>query len=114
MAETALHAHLAARGAVHADDRGVVLPRRFGPDAAAEYAAVREASALADLGFRTVVVARGADRVGFLQGMLTNDVAALADGDGCPALLLTIQGRVTADVRVAAAADALLLDVDVR
>ena len=35
--------------------------------------------------------------------MLTNDVAALAPGDGCPALLLTIQGRVTADVRVARA-----------
>jgi hypothetical protein len=42
MIETALHAHLAARGAVHADDRGVALPRHFG-DPEAEYRALREA-----------------------------------------------------------------------
>jgi folate-binding protein YgfZ len=46
--------------------------------------------------------------------MLTNDVERLAPGAGCPALLLTIQGRVTADVRVAALPTELLLDVDVR
>src|SRR3989441_7138603 len=112
MAETALHAHLAARGAVHGDERGLALPRHFG-DPAAEYAALREGAALVDLGFRTVVRATGADRATFLQGMLTNDVASLAPGAGCPALLLTIQGRVTADVRVVALEDALLLDVDV-
>ena len=114
MLETALHSHLAARGARHTEERGVVLPRRFGDDPAAEYAALRESAALVDMGFRTPVRATGADRVTFLQGMLTNDVAALTPGAGCPALLLTIQGRITADVRVAALADALLLDVDVR
>ena len=113
MVDTALHRHLAACGAVLADDRGVELPRHFG-DPAAEYAALREQAALLDLGFRTLIRVVGADRVAFLQGMLTADVAALAPGGGCPALLLTIQGRVTADVRVAALADALLLDVDVR
>src|SRR5438445_4340656 len=113
MLETALHSHLAARGAVHAEDRGVVLPRRFGDDPAAEYAALREGAAVVDLGFRTVVRATGADRAAFLQGMLTNDVASLVPGTGCAALLLTIQGRVTADVRVVALEDALLLDVDV-
>src|SRR5438132_885699 len=104
---------LVARAATHADDRGVLLPRQFG-DAAGEYRALREGAALVDLGFRTVLHARGADRVTFLQGMLSNDVAALRPGDGCPALLLTIQGRVVADARVAATDDALLLDVDVR
>src|SRR5262245_43133902 len=73
MAETALHAHLAARGAVHADDRGVVLPRHFG-DVEAEYGALRKGAGIVDLGFRTLVHATGADRVSFLQGMLTNDV----------------------------------------
>ena len=111
--ETALHAHLAAAGAVHACDRGIVLPRHFG-DAAAEYAALRTGAAVVDLGFRTLVRATGADRVSFLQGMLSNDIAHLDVGAGCPALLLTIQGRITADVRVAALADELLLDVDVR
>jgi folate-binding protein YgfZ len=111
--ETALHAHLAAHGARHAEDRGILLPRDFG-DPAAEYAALRSGVALLDLGFRTVVRASGSDRVSFLQGMLTNDVAGLAPGRGCPALLLTIQGRVTADLRVAAVDDALLLELDVR
>lgn len=113
MIETALHARLANRGATYAEDRGVLLPRRFG-DPELEYRALRESAAVLDLGFRTVVRATGADRVGFLQGMLTNDVATLAPGENRPALLLTIQGRVTADVRVAATDDALLLDVDVR
>src|SRR5579884_1504460 len=108
MVDTALHRHLAAYGAVFADDRGVALPRHFG-DPAAEYAALREQAALLDLGFRTLVRAVGADRVAFLQGMLTADVAALAPGHGCPALLLTIQGRVTADVRVAALAEPVTL-----
>jgi folate-binding protein YgfZ len=114
MRQTALHAHLAARGAEHVDDRGVLLPRSFGADPAAEYAAVRSGAVLLDLGYRTVVRVVGTDRVTFLQGMLTNDVAGLVPGTGCAALLLTIQGRVTADVRVAALEEALLLEVDVR
>lgn len=113
MVETALHVHLATRGAIHADDRGVVLPRRFG-DAEAEYRALREGAAVVDLGFRTIVRASGADRTSFLQGMLTNDVTRAEAGRNLPALLLTIQGRVTADVRVTAVGDAFLLDVDVR
>src|SRR5262245_14936056 len=114
MVETALHAHLAAAGAVHVDDRGVLLPARFGDDAAGEYAALRESVAIVDLGFRTVLRATGPDRATFLQGMLTNEVARLAPGEGCLALLLTIQGRVTADVRVAVGAEEMLLDVDLR
>jgi len=113
MRQTALYAHLAAHSAVHEDDRGVLLPARFG-DPAAEYTALTRGVALVDLGFRTLVRITGADRTAFLQGMLTNDVASLAPGSGCPALLLTIQGRVTADVRVAVLDDAVVLDVDVR
>lgn len=113
MHETPLHAHLAARGAVHAEDRGVLLPRDFG-DAAEEYRTLRAGAAVVDLGYRTLVDATGPDAASFLQGMLTNDVARLAAGEGCPALLLTIQGRVTADVRVTALGDRLRLDVDRR
>jgi folate-binding protein YgfZ len=113
MAETALHAHLATHGAIHADDRGVALPRHFG-DAEAEYRALRAHAVVVDLGFRSIIRATGADRTSFLQGMLTNDVAYLAPDASVPALLLTIQGRVTADVRVSADGDAILLDVDVR
>src|SRR5437762_14172395 len=99
MRETALHAHLAARGAEHIPDRDVLLPRRF-TDPAAEYAALREGAALLDLGFRTIVRATGADRVGFLQGMLTNDVSSLVPGTGCPALQI---GRASCRERGATA-----------
>ena len=77
-----------------------------------EYGALRSHAGVYVLDDRVLVRATGADRAGFLQGMLTNDVERLRPGDGCAALLLTIQGRVVADVRVAAVADALLLDVD--
>jgi len=113
MERTPLHDHLAELGAVHRDDRGVLLPVSFG-DPATEYAALRTGVAVVDLGFRQVLQVTGADRVDFLQGMLTNDVARLGPGAGCPALMLTIQGRVTADLRVAVTADAVWLDVDRR
>ena len=45
---------------------------------------------------------------------LSNDVSPLAAGEGCPALLLTVQGRVTADLRLAALVDEMLLDCDLR
>jgi aminomethyltransferase len=77
-----------------------------------EYGALRSHAGVFALDDRVLVRATGTDRAGFLQGMLTNDVARLHPGDGCAALLLTIQGRVVADVRVAAVDDALLLDVD--
>ena len=37
---------------------------------------------------------RGGDRVRFLQGMLTADVAKLAPGEGCPAAMLTPKGKL--------------------
>ena len=53
----------------------------------------------------------GADAEDYLQRMLSNDVAALAVGDSCEALLLTPKGRVIAPMRVQrrAADDFLLL-----
>jgi tRNA-modifying protein YgfZ len=42
----------------------------------------------------------GPDAAEFLQGQVTNDVAALAPGDGCYALLLNPKGRIVADMRV--------------
>jgi folate-binding protein YgfZ len=77
-----------------------------------EYEALRTRAGVFALDDRVLVRATGADRVNFLQGMLTNDVATLRSGDGCAALLLTVQGRVVADVRVAAVDGAVLLDVD--
>ena len=56
----------------------------------------------------------GADRVRWLDGMLTNDVTTLApgrQGSGCPALLLTRTGRIVADPHVLALEAGFWLDV---
>jgi folate-binding protein YgfZ len=52
---------------------------------------------------RGVISVRGADRVRWTNGMVSNDVARLAPGpesSGCYALLLTAQGRIVADPHV--------------
>ncbi len=54
----------------------------------------------------------GKDRQSFLQGMVTNDVARLAPGQGCYAFLLDATGHVLADVRVLCLENSLLLDVE--
>ena len=51
----------------------------------------------------------GADRRSYLQGVLTNDIEALAPGTGCYAAMLTAQGRMIADMRVLELGDAVLL-----
>jgi tRNA-modifying protein YgfZ len=54
----------------------------------------------------------GADRRSYLQGLLTNDIAALIPGTGCYAAYLTAQGRMIADMRVFELGDALLVDLE--
>jgi folate-binding protein YgfZ len=53
----------------------------------------------------------GNDRRSYLQGILTNDVAALTRGTGCYSAMLTPQGRMIADMRVLELGDALLIDL---
>jgi tRNA-modifying protein YgfZ len=60
---------------------------------------------------RRVLAVSGADRAAWLQGLLTNDVSAMADGEVRYAAYLTPQGRMITDMNVAAQGDRLLLDV---
>lgn len=75
------------------------------------YDAARRGAAFVDLSARGRIVLEGADRASYLQGLLTNDVAALAPGEGCYSAWLTPQGRLTADMAVVNLGDELLLDV---
>jgi len=64
---------------------------------------------------REVVSVAGSDRVRWLNGMITNDVAALAPGptrSGCYAVLLTAQGRIVSDLQVLLRPDAFWLDLE--
>ena len=54
----------------------------------------------------------GRDRQSFLQGMVSNDIAALTPGSGCYAFMLQATGQVIGDMRVLCTPDYLLLDVE--
>ena len=60
---------------------------------------------------RAVLAITGADRAAWLQGLVTNDVAALAPGESRYAAYLTPQGRMITDLTVTARPDRLLLGV---
>jgi len=79
-------------------------------EAPADYVALRERAALVALPWLDRLAVVGGDRVDFLQGMLSNDVKKLVTGTGCPAVLLTEQGKVVADLTVLATEEAILLD----
>ena len=111
--KSTLSAWLESQGTPLTDDRGIELPSAF-TNAQDEYTAGCEKAGLIDLSFRTQVKRTGEDRADFLQGMLSNDIKALQPGDGCPATLLTEQGRIVADLRVYALESAILLDMDAR
>jgi folate-binding protein YgfZ len=98
-----------ANGAVFMERDGGSLVAHFG-GAAAEYRAVRSAVGLIDLSHRGLLQFTGADRVSFLQGMLSNDVKALKPFAGQYAAILTQQGKVIADARVLYSLNSVYLD----
>ena len=59
---------------------------------------------------RTILAVMGADRVEFLQGLVSNDVRRLGDGI-LWAALLTPQGKYLADFLLVGAPDRILIDV---
>jgi folate-binding protein YgfZ len=63
-------------------------------DTKAQYAAARGAVGLVDRRDWGVLEATGRDRTAFLNALLSNDVKALAAGQGCAATLLDVHGKV--------------------
>jgi folate-binding protein YgfZ len=54
----------------------------------------------------------GPDRVRYLNGQVTNDVAVLAPGRACYAAVTTAKGRMVGDLFIGAGPEALYLDFD--
>jgi folate-binding protein YgfZ len=75
------------------------------------YQAARERAASLERTDRGRIVVSGSDRRSYLHGLLTNDVASLAAGQGCYAAYLTPQGRMIADLFVYELGDVVLLTV---
>ena len=76
--------------------------------------AVRRSSGWFRLRERALLEVSGGDRVRWLNGMLSNDVAQLESGgasSGCYALLLTPRGRIVADLHVLQRGDVFWLEL---
>src|SRR5947209_430935 len=108
-----LEASHARAGASVREQDGCLVPAHYG-DARAEYDAVRggEGAGLFDLSSRGRVRVSGGEAVQFLNGMLTNDVARLADGAWMHAAFPNPQGRLLASARVFRRGDAYLFDTE--
>jgi folate-binding protein YgfZ len=61
---------------------------------------------------RELIVATGADRIRFLHGLVTGNVAGQAAGQGCRAALLTPKGQVVSDMRILVSPDDVRIVVD--
>lgn len=80
-------------------------------DNSSGYEALRRGAGLPDRTDTGRILVTGADRRSYLQGLLTNDIAALTPGTGCYAVMLTAQGRMMTDMRVLELGDSVLLDL---
>src|SRR3954452_8958406 len=75
------------------------------------YDAARSSAVVVDRSGEGRLRLTGPDRVTWLQGLLTNDIAALQPGQGCYAAYLTPQGRMIDDLHVYEMGDVMLLAV---
>src|SRR6185436_2121843 len=70
------------------------------PEIDAQYRELREGAGLLDRSERAALEVRGPDAAEFLQGQVTNDVAAFEVGEGGYAAMLNPKGRMLADMRI--------------
>jgi folate-binding protein YgfZ len=78
---------------------GPPYPPAFG-SVEEEYWALKESAGLMDLSHRGRLIVRGKDAARLLQGMVSNDVKALASGRGMEAFFLDVQGHIQSDARI--------------
>lgn len=102
----ALHA---ARGARFRQVHGHRVPAVFS-SVHAEYQALQEGAGLLDICWRSRLRISGRDRKRWLQGQVTQDVAALQAGEGTYSAVLTPQGRMVAEVHIYDLGDVLFLE----
>ena len=68
--------------------------------ATSQYELVTEAVGMADRSERAKFLVRGSEAADFLQGQVSNDVEALAPGQGCYATILNTKGKLRTDLRI--------------
>ena len=90
---------------------GAASAAQFG-NPQAELAALDAGCGVYDLGFRAKVALTGADRVRWLNGMVTNNIRDLATGHGVYAFLLNPQGHILGDLYAYNRGDQIVIDTE--
>src|SRR5579863_2602171 len=91
--------------------RGAVTATRFA-DPQAELEALYCGCGVYDLGYRTQISLTGADRVRWLNGMVTNNIRDLPVGHGVYAFLLNPQGRILGDLYAYNRGESIVVETD--
>jgi folate-binding protein YgfZ len=86
-----------------------LTPRVF-DGLAGEMDSLLHSAGVSDLGWRGKILVTGSDRLRWLNGMVSNTVQSLPDGEGNYSFLLSVQGRIQGDGYVYRRAGDLLLD----
>ncbi len=76
------------------------MPEAVTVEIDAQYRQLREECGVLDRSDRGKLLVTGSEAAEYLQGQLTNDIEALAPGEGCYAALLDRKGHMQADMRV--------------
>ena len=112
MGQTALQVHGEGLGAASvAEYRGATTAARFS-DPQTEFAALRGGCGVYDLGFRAKISLTGSDRVRWLNGMVTNNIRDLAEGQGAYAFPLNPQGHILGDLYAYNFGTSITVDTD--
>jgi aminomethyltransferase len=111
MGLTALQEKAGVLGAAVGEYRGATTAVRFS-DPQAEFGALRSGCGVYDLGYRVKISLTGADRVRWLNGMVTNSIRDLAVGQGVYAFLLNPQGHILGDLYAYNRGDSIVVDTD--
>jgi folate-binding protein YgfZ len=111
--QTPLLAHLGADqpGLAAVSFRGALTVGRFA-GVKPELAAITGSAGVFDLGYRSFVKITGSDQIRWLNGMVTNTITGLEEGQRNYNFLLNAQGRILGDATIYRFSDHLLLETD--
>ncbi len=98
-------------GALFRKEAGWEVPAGYGT-LDVEVTAVRDAAGVLDLSDRAKVRVRGADRLTFLDGLMTADLKVLQPGWSAYGLVLDEASHVLGDLRVTALEDSFVMDIE--
>jgi tRNA-modifying protein YgfZ len=80
--------------------------------ATSEYELAKSSAVVVDRSNRGRLILTGSDVADFLQGQVSNDVEALAPGEGCYATVLNHKGKLRTDLRILRGDDWFWLDTE--